>query len=43
MTSGSRDTRDTWADDPAWRRLLAGEILARMTAADGDGPRRRDP
>ena len=28
------DIRDTWAGTPAWRRLLAGEILARLTAAD---------
>ena len=29
------DARDAWAGNPAWRRLLAGEVLARMTAADG--------
>jgi hypothetical protein len=29
------DTRETWAD-PAWRRQLAGEILAGITAADGE-------
>ena len=28
------DIRDTWAGNPAWRRLLVGEILARLTAAD---------
>ena len=28
------DIADTWADAPAWRRLLAGEVIARLTAAD---------
>ena len=28
------DVRDTWAAHPAWRRLLAGETLAHLTAAD---------
>ena len=28
------DVRDTWAVDSAWRRLLAGEILAHLTATD---------
>jgi hypothetical protein len=30
------DARETWTGDPAWRRMLAGEVLARMTAADGE-------
>ena len=33
-TSSSPTSATTWADNPAWRRLLAGEILARLTAAD---------
>ena len=28
------DIADTWADAPAWRRHLAGEVIARLTAAD---------
>ena len=28
------DIADTWADAPAWRRHLAGEVMARLTAAD---------
>ena len=29
------EARETWASDPAWRRMVAGEVLARITAADG--------
>jgi hypothetical protein len=29
------EARETWASAPAWRRMVAGEVLARMTAADG--------
>lgn len=30
------DARDTWAGNPEWRRMIAGEVLARLTGDDAD-------
>jgi len=30
------DVRDTWAGNPEWRRMIAGQVLARLTPTDDD-------